>query len=146
MKEPEKSAEDLRRDVDILLRLWDMHNRPEMHAARMWVFTDFQAQDYAEFKRKYPPGSAEWRQFTSVYGMYELYGVLLKRKLLDEDLFFDLFGGLNILWDKLAPVLKGMRAEIDPYLYENFELLCRRAQTWKAAHPPGRSLQASTRG
>ena len=127
---------DQRRDVDILLRLWEMHTAPEMQSARMWVFTDFHAADYDEFKRKYPPGSVEWRRFTSVYGMYELYGVLVNRHLLDEDLFFDLFGGLNLLLEKLRPVLKGMREEIDPYLYENFELLCRGAEAWKAAHPP----------
>jgi len=51
-------------------------------------------------------------------------------------LISDLFGGLNLLWDKLRPVLAGMRQEIDPYLYENFELLCRQAQDWKAEHPP----------
>ncbi len=124
------------RDVDILLKLWEMQNAPEMQSARMWVFTDFQAADYGEFKRKYPPGSMEWRRFLTVYGMYEMYGVLINRGLLDEDLFFDLFGGLNLLWAKLTPVLKGMRGEIDPYLYENVELLCRRAEAWKAAHPP----------
>jgi hypothetical protein len=123
-------------DVEILLRLWEMHNVPDMQSARMWVFTDFQATDYADFKRQYPPGSVEWRRFASVYGMYEMYGLLINRGLLNEDLFFDLFGGLNLLWEKLRPVVKGMREEIDPYLYENFELLCRRAQTWKAAHPP----------
>ncbi len=137
MSLPAQSPEnDLRRDVDILLRLWEMHNTSEMHAARMWVFTEFGAADHEEFKRKYPPGSLEWRRFTGVYGMYEMYGVLIKRHLLSEDLFFDLFGGLNILWEKLAPVLRGMRAEIDPYLYENFELLCRRAEAWKTTHPP----------
>jgi len=129
-------SEPTQRDVDILLRLWEMHNAPELQAARMWVFTEFAAMDYVEFKRKYPPGSVEWRRFTSVYGTYEMYGVLINRNLLNEDLFFDLFGGLRLLWDKLQPVLTGMRQEIDSYLYENFELLCRRAQGWQAKHPP----------
>jgi hypothetical protein len=129
-------GEPTQRDVDILLRLWEMHNTPEMQAARMWVFTEFRATDYSEFKRKYPPGSLEWRRFTSVYGMYELYGVLIARNLLNADLFYDLFGGIGILWEKLAPLLAGMRQEIDPYLYENFKLLFEGAKQWQAAHPP----------
>jgi len=129
-------SEPTQRDVDILLRLWEMHNASELQAARMWVFTEFGAVDYAEFKRKYPSGSVEWRLFTNDNATYEMYGVLINRNLLNEDLFFDLFGGLNLLWDKLRPVLAGMRQEIDPYLYENFELLCRQAQDWKAEHPP----------
>jgi hypothetical protein len=128
--------EPTQRDVDILLRLWEMQNAPEMHAARMWVHSEFRAADFEEFKRKYPSGSVEWRRFTSVYGMYEMYGLLICRGLLNEDLFFDLFGGIGLLWDRLEPVIGGMRHEIDPYLYENFELLSRRADTWKAAHPP----------
>jgi hypothetical protein len=129
-------SQPTQRDVDILLRLWEMHNTPEMQAARMWVFTEFRAADYSEFKRKYPPGSLEWRRLTSVYGMYELYGVLIARDLLNEDLFFDLFGGINLLWEKLAPLLEGMRQEIDPYLYENFKLLYQRVRDWRAQHPP----------
>jgi hypothetical protein len=118
-----------------------MHDAPDMHMARMWVLTECAASDYEDFKRKYPPGGPEWRRFTSVYGMYELYGVLLNRELLNADLFFDLFGGLGILWEKLRPVLAGMRAEIDPYLYENFELLCHRAAAWKQAHPPRKASE-----
>ena len=129
-------SQPTQRDVDILLRLWEMHNTSEMQVARMWVFTEFEAADYAEFKRKYPPGSLEWRRFNSVYGMYELYGVLISRRLLDADLFFDLFGGIDLLWEKLAPLLPGMRQEIDPYLYENFKLLHGEAKRWQAEHPP----------
>jgi len=58
----------------------------------------------------------------------ELFGVLVKHQLVREDVFFDLFGGIDLLWDALSGVIQGMRQAIDPRLYENFELLHLRAK------------------
>lgn len=125
-----------RQDVDVILKLWELANRDEAHEARMWMYASFVAQDYADFQRRYPIGSREWRYFSSTCGMMELFGVLVTRDLVDADLFFDLFGGIEILWERVQPVLKGMRQEIDARLYENFELLVQRCRAWKAANPP----------
>jgi hypothetical protein len=84
-------SEPRERDVTILLKLWELANAPEAQAARMWMFTEFSASSYQEFLAKYPPGSPEWRRFSSTLALMELYGVLINRGLLDEDLFFDLF-------------------------------------------------------
>jgi len=124
------------RDVTILLKLWELANAPEAQAARMWMFTEFSASSYQEFLAKYPPGSPEWRRFSSTLALMELYGVLINRGLLDEDLFFDLFGGFDTMWQRVQHVLPGMRKELDPRLYENFELLARRHRAWQEKHPP----------
>lgn len=129
-------AEPTQWDVEILLKLWELANAPEAQAARAWMFTEFSAANYQEFLAKYPPGSQEWRRFTTTLALMELCGVLINRGLLHEDLFFDLFGGFDIIWQRVQGVLPGMRKELDPRLYENFELLVRRHRAWQQAHPP----------
>ena len=129
-------AEPTQRDVEILLRLWELANTPDAQAARAWMFTEFAAANYQEFLAKYPPGSPEWRRFSTTLALMELCGVLVNRGLLNEDLFFDLFGGFDLIWRRVQGVLPGMRKELDPRLYENFELLARRHRAWQEAHPP----------
>ena len=129
-------VEPTQRDVDILLKLWEMHSSERMLDAMGWILSEFSARDYEEFKHKYPRGSEGRKKFTLVCGMYELAGVLITRGLLNEDLYFDLIGGIEAVWGKIQPVLPGWRAEVDPRMYENFELLHQEYQRWRHTHPP----------
>ncbi len=98
-----------------------------MREAQAWVLSDFQAADFDAFRRASPIGSVEWRPFTAICGIMELFGVLVKHGLVREEVFFDLFGGIDVLWEAVAAALPGMRQAMDPKLYENFEALCHRA-------------------
>lgn len=118
-------------DTLLYLKLFEMATTPELREARLWMLTEFQAADYEQFLRRYPQGSVEWRRFTDVCNIMELFGVLLKHGRVQEDLLFDLFGGIDVLWEAAQGVVLGMRAAIDPRLYENFELLYRRLIEWQ---------------
>jgi hypothetical protein len=107
-----------------------------MREARMWMLAEFKAEDYKHFLQRYPIGSMEWRRFTDVCNIMELFGVLVKHDRVQEDLLFDLFGGIDVLWETASNVIPGMRAAIDPRLYENFELLYQRAQAWQQRRSP----------
>lgn len=122
-------------DVATLLKLYEMATTPQMREAQSWMLTAFRAPDYDTFQASYPIGSVEWRRFADVCGIMELFGVLIKHGKVDEDLFFDLFGGIDLLWETVAGAIPGMRRAIDPHLYENFEMLYRRLKTWQAQHP-----------
>lgn len=123
-------------DVLILLKLFEMATTPEMREARTWMLAEFKADSYEAFQQQFPLGSAGWRRMTDVCGIMELFGVLLKHDLIGEDIFFDLFGGIDVLWETVARVIPGMRQAIDPRLYENFELLYRRSKEWQANLAP----------
>jgi hypothetical protein len=45
-----------------------------------------------------------------------------------EEIFCDLFGGGDVLWEAVAGVIPGMRPALDPRLYETFEALYPRAK------------------
>jgi hypothetical protein len=115
-------------DVATLLKLYEMATAPHVREAQAWVLSEFQAADFDAFQRQYPIGSVEWRRFTDICGIMELFGVLLKHGLVREEVFFDLFGGIDILWEAVAGVIPGMRQAVDPRLYENFEALSVRAK------------------
>lgn len=115
-------------DVATLLKLYELATEPHVRAAQSWALTELEATDYESFQRRYPSGSQEWRHFNDICGVMELFGVLVKHQLVREDVFFDLFGGIDLLWDAMAGVIQGMRQTIDPRLYENFELLHQRAK------------------
>ncbi|MEW6232963.1 MAG: DUF4760 domain-containing protein [Chloroflexota bacterium] len=135
-------AQPTQRDVDILLRIWDMSRSEHLVQARNWMFTQFHVKDFDEFKVKHPRGSPEWSMFHEVCSHLELCGVLINRGLLNEDLYFDLVGGIETLWHKAKKVIYGLREETDPRMYENFELLFERCMKWQEAHPPKKPKKA----
>jgi hypothetical protein len=115
-------------DVATLLKLYEMATAPHVREAQAWVLSEFQAANFDVFQRQYPMGSVEWRRFTDICGIMELFGVLVKHELVCEDVFFDLFGGIDLLWEAVSGVIPGMRQAIDPRLYVNFEALSVRAK------------------
>lgn len=118
-------------EVATLLKLYEMATAPHVREAQAWVLTEFHAADYEAFQRACPIGSVEWRRFTDICGVMELFGVLVKHDLVQEPIFFDMFGGVDILWEAVVGVIPGMRQAMDPRLYENFEALYLRAKARK---------------
>lgn len=118
-------------DVAALLKLYEMATAPSMRDAETWVLTELQGVDYAEFQEFYPVGSRGWRQFTDICGLMELFGVLVKHGMVQEAVLFDLFGGIDVLWEAVVEIVTGMRSTGDTRLYENFETLYRRVKAWE---------------
>lgn len=118
-------------EVGTLLKLYEMATAPRVREAQAWVLTELDAADYDAFDRRYPMGSAGWQRFNDACGIMELFGVLVKHGLVREAVFFDLFGGIEQLWETASAIIPGMRAALDSRLYENFELLYRRSLDWQ---------------
>jgi len=118
-------------NVDVLLQLYQIYDRNR--AGLLWFLHDFTATDYAEYKARYAGTSKERTYFTSVCGFFELSGVLVSRKLLNPDLFFDVFNP-SPYWERAKPVVEGMR-EGRPHIYENFERLAEQRTRWAEKRP-----------
>ena len=120
------------KDVETLLKLYEIYDRNRDSA--IWFLTDLSARDYKSFKKKYPSRSRARVHFATVAGFFELAGILLERRLLNEDLFFDTFN-VSAFWGKAKGIIKGMRQD-RPRIYENFELVDTRKTRWAKRHPP----------
>ncbi len=57
-----------------------------------------------------------------------LSGVLINRKIMDANLYFDLFNP-SPFWHKAKPVIEGMRKK-RPHIYERFESINEERTIW----------------
>lgn len=121
-----------RAEVDVLLQLYQIYDRNR--EALLWFLHDLAAKDYAAYTAQYAGTSRERVAFTSVCGFFELAGVLVNRKLLSADLFFDVFNPAPY-WERARPIVEGMR-KARPHIYENFESLVAKRRQWAAKRPP----------
>ncbi len=73
-------------------------------------------------------------------------GTLVKRGLVSEDTFMDLFGRLIVhCWKHLSPAIAIMRRKRGQAQYHDFEYLAMRAAVWIQRNPQGTSLRGFAR-
>ena len=113
-------------NADTILRLYDIYDRHR--DSLLWFLHELYVDNYDEYKQKYQGNSSERIHFTTVCGFFELSGVLVNSKLLDQNLYFDLFN-TTPFWTKAKPILDGMRKD-RPHIYENFESLNEKRLIW----------------
>jgi len=106
-----------------LYRIYDSHRE-----AVLWFLEDFDANSYEEYVEKYSGASIGRSHFIAVCGFFELSGVLVSHKMIDQDLYFDMFNPTPF-WQKARFVLEGMRIK-RPHIYEKFEALSDRRIKW----------------
>jgi len=120
-----------RADADVLLQLYQIYDRNR--EALLWFLHDLTVKDYSEYRARYAGTSKERVSFTSVCGFFELAGVLVGRRLLGADLFFDVFNPTPY-WERAKPIVEGMR-KARPHIYENFERLDAQRRQWAEKRP-----------
>ena len=109
--------------------LFNLYNIYDNHReAVLWFLEDFDANSYEEYVEKYSGASVGRSHFVTVCGFFELSGVLISHKMIDQNLYFDMFNPTPF-WQKAKFVLEGMRIK-RPHIYENFEALNDRRLKW----------------
>lgn len=113
-------------EVDILLRLYDIYDRHR--ESIIWFLHKLDVQNYDQYEQKYHDTSEGLFHFTAICGFFELSGVLVNTRLIDPNIYFDVFNPTPY-WHKAKPIVEGMRKE-RPHIYENFELLNNKRLVW----------------
>jgi hypothetical protein len=115
------------RETDVILRLsslWSLEN--EKAFARVFAC---EFEGYDDFVKRYcsildmKPGQEYELKllFGVVLSQMETMGLLLKRKIVDADLMYDIYPGIR-LWEKVKPIVEGARKELnDPGVWACFE-------------------------
>ena len=117
---------DHAQNTQTLLKLYSIYD--SHREAVLWFLEDFEANSYEEYVEKYSGASIGRSHFVAVCGFFELSGVLVSHKMIDQDLYFDMFNP-SPFWQKAKLVLEGMRTK-RPHIYENFESLNDRRLKW----------------
>ncbi len=122
----------LMRKTALIMRLYAPFMSTEFQEADIKVIM-LNVKDYSEFKDKYGPYPGEHPMhivFRSVVAFFEAMGMLLKKKLLDVDLVYELFVVYQ-RWEKLWPIIRDLRKELGFSEYmNNFEYLYEETQKY----------------
>ncbi|MGA7543581.1 MAG: hypothetical protein WBW34_11025 [Nitrososphaeraceae archaeon] len=113
-------------NTQTLLNLYNIYD--DHREAVLWFLEEFEANSYEEYVEKYSGASVGRSHFVTVCGFFELSGVLISHKMVDQNLYFDMFNPTPF-WQKAKFVLEGMRIK-RPHIYENFEALNDRRLKW----------------
>jgi hypothetical protein len=128
-------------DVDILFRLGEQYNTSYDFEASQWFWSKLHQNEIPstieEFENKYPQGSREFQLFERFTSKFELAGLLIENGFLDENLYYDRYGGLQAEWERAKPIIYGIRRQWnEPRFRENFEILAKRGKDWLEKNPP----------
>jgi hypothetical protein len=126
-------------DIDMLLELAELYNTNYDFEAAEWFWGEYNREvtSFEEFRNKYPQGSKGAQLFERFTSKFELAGILIEYRFLNENLYFDRYGAGQTEWEGTKSVIYGIRNEWnDPRFRENFELLARKGIKWLENHPP----------
>jgi len=119
------------RETDLLMRLYSAFLDRAFQKDKLRVFNS-EFQDYDDFVRRYglfydekPEEAQELKgAFSIVLNQMELWGQLLKRKIVSVDFMYQLYPAIR-LWEKVKPVVEGIRKELnDPTVFSFCEYYC----------------------
>jgi Domain of unknown function (DUF4760) len=126
-------------DVNLLLKIAELHNTNYDFQASEWFWSKLHKDEIPksidEFESKFPQGSKEFQLFERFTSKFELAGLLIEYRFLDENLYFDRYGSLQKEWEKAKPIIYGIRKQWNsPHFRENFEILALRGKNWTESH------------
>lgn len=118
---------DIAKNTEALLSLYKIYD--EHRDSILWFLEELDANSYEEYLEKYSGASIGRSHFIAVCGFFELSGVLVSYKMINQDLYFDMFNPTPF-WEKAKSIVLGMRSK-RPYIYANFELLSNKRLNWR---------------
>jgi len=105
-------------DANIYLKVVEMMTDSEIVDACLWVFSESFPSD--TMVRNYPDDE-KWIKLDKLLKVMDAVAVLHKHKLLHSDLIETL--PLMALWERLEPIIEGIRESSGIRLYENIQLM-----------------------
>jgi len=114
------------RQMDLFMRLYSTFTSKEFTEAGL-VIISLEIRDYNDFVEKYGMPHAEEPVWTALYmsiNYFNEVGMLLHRGFIDIESVDELFGyRVAFFWEKLKPLIEGMRKQLNPRVSEWFEYL-----------------------
>jgi hypothetical protein len=104
------------------LKLYELRREETLRKARAWFAPNFNATNAQEMMQKYPPGSQESTNLRMVVSYWDMAASFVTAGVLNQDLFFQSGGELLVVWEKIRPMIDGMRQMTkNPHAWSNLE-------------------------
>jgi hypothetical protein len=126
-------------DINMLFKIAELYNTSYDFQASEWFWSKLHKDEIPssidEFESKFPQGGKEFQLFERFTSKFELAGLLIEYGFLDENIYFDRYGGLQKEWEISKPIIYGIRKQWNnPYFRENFEILAFKGKKWLESH------------
>ena len=109
-------------DANLILRLYEMRREDRMRDARAWFTAQFRPKKWEELATLVPPGSAENASYRMVISYWDMVASFVVGGVLNQELFYQSGRELLVVFERLRPVLPGIReAYKDPSYLGNLE-------------------------
>jgi hypothetical protein len=114
------------RKMDLVMRLYSAFISKEITEAGLMVgWSEY--RDYNDFLEKYGqmgPEKPMWVAVNQISNFLNEVGMLLHREFIEIELVDELFGyRIAVVWEKMKPLIEGMRKQLNPRVGEWFEYL-----------------------
>jgi hypothetical protein len=109
-------------DANLILRLYEMRREDRMRRARAWFTSHFKVKSWDELQKLAPGGSDENASYRMVVTYWDMVASFVTGGVLNKELFFQSGRELLVVFERLKPVLPGIRdAYKDPLYMGNLE-------------------------
>ncbi|HET7226511.1 MAG TPA: hypothetical protein VFK69_12445 [Candidatus Eisenbacteria bacterium] len=110
-------------DAELLIRLYELRQEPELRRARRWFLTEFKPAGWPEIQARYLSHSDEDRWMRQVVSYWEMVATIVNSGVLQAELFFEHTGEEIVAWERVKPWVHGARGSIRPTYLHQFERL-----------------------
>jgi hypothetical protein len=123
-------------EAALILQLYDLRRESTMRTARNWYARDFHPETMADVEKVFFGEHSGYLRMVASY--WDMAAALVNNGAISAQLFNDTNGEQFLVFGKLAPFLKDIRAAFGPQFLMNLEKLI-------DATPGGRDRAANTR-
>ena len=109
-------------DANLILRLYEMRREEKLREARAWFAQSFAPNSLEESMQIAPPGSKENAYLRMLASYWEMACSFVTAGVLNQELFFESSGELLAVYERMRPVLPGLRQMFkNPKAFHNLE-------------------------
>jgi len=133
-------------DAQMILQFYELRRESRLREARSFVLGRFKAKNVAELHELCPPGSEENAFFRQVLTYWDMVSAIVKRDVLEKELFFETNGEITAVWEKVRHLIPELRNEFDNQAFlENLEEVATLREAYLHVKAPGylKSLRES---
>jgi hypothetical protein len=125
-------------DAQLILQFYELRRESRFREARGFMLSRFKAKTPSELNEQCPPGSDENAYFRQVTSYWDMIAAIVKRHLVDKELFFETNGELTVVWEKVRQLVPLLReAYANPRFLANLEQIAMEREAYVEEKAPG---------
>lgn len=125
-------------DAQLILQFYEMRRESRFREARLFMVSRFKAKTPQELNEQCPPGSDENAYFRQVTSYWDMIAAIVKRHLVDKELFFETNGEITVVWEKVRALVPLLReAYVNPRFLANLEQIALEREAYLEDKSPG---------